>query len=311
MKLLKPMNLLLYFLSVLNFFFIGILYAVLTDAAKGQGLAGGAIVLGYGVMGSVIGLMIAVILAYYFEEKHIIIFNKILSIIFALFIFITAFRFFTREEKEEYISPKRQVAPIASAANLNQDQLQHNKMGLGMAAPNFFENKVLYFYGNPNLDKPISDHTPTDSVVFVQTEIGFHIAEAPPWFVPAHLKMDYEILILRIKSMQYDFAEVVVNENNGQTSYIDRNKCRIKFFPEFILSVNTLMPINPNDNLIRIKPLSHAEPISTEYDFLRPIRITQEWVYVELLDNNFKPNGRGWIRWNKDGVLLVTYSLLS
>jgi hypothetical protein len=312
MKLLKPINLLFYFLSLVNFIFIGIFFAVVTDAARGQGLAGGAIVLGYGVITGAIALIVSILLAYYLEDKIIILLNKILGILLALFLIITAYRILTKEKKEEHIPPKRQVTPTAAAgfvADINQPK--KSKMGLGMAAPNFYQNNVLYFYGKPNLEKAINDNSPTDSVVFKQSEVGFEITEAPPWFVPANLKIDYEILYLRIVSIQYDFIEVVVNETNDQTSFIDINKSKILFYPEFLLSVSSIEPINKQDNLVKIKPISHASPVNSEYDFLRPIRIEQDWVYVELLNNDFKPNGRGWIRWNKDGYLIVKYSLLS
>ena len=312
MKLLKPTNLLFYFLSVINFIFIGIFFAVATDAAKGQGLAGGAIVLGYGVIAGAGALIVSILMAYYLEEKVVILLNKILGILLSLFIIVVAIRFFTREQKEEYKSPKRQVTPTAAAsfvADINQNE--KSKMGLGMAAPNFYQNNVLYFYDNPNLEKAINDNAPTDSVVFKQTEIGFEISQAPPWFVPANLKMDYEILYLRVVSIQYDFIEVVVNETNDQTSFIDRNKSKILFYPEFLLSVGSIEPIHKQDNLVRIKPISHSSPVNAEYNFLRPIRIKQEWIYVELLNNEFNPNGRGWIRWNKDGYLIIRYSLLS
>jgi hypothetical protein len=312
MKLLKPTNLLFYFLSLINFIFIGIFFAVVTDAAKGQGLAGGAIVLGYGVIAGAAALIVSIFLAYYLDEKIVILLNKILGVIFSLFIIIIAIRFFTRQQKEEYKSPKRQVTPTAVASFVaNVNQTKKSKMGLGMAAPNFYQNNVLYFYGNPNLEKAINDNAPTDSVVFKQTEIGFEIIQAPPWLVPANLKMDYEILYLRIVSIQYDFIEVVVNETNDQTSFIDRNKSKILFYPEFLLSVSSIEPIHKQDNLVRIKPMSHSSPINSVYDFLRPIRIEQEWIYVELLNNEIKPNGRGWIRWNKDGYLIIKYSLLS
>ena len=54
--------------------------------------------------------------------------------------------------------------------------------------------------------------------MFKQIETGYEISYAPPWFVPAHLKMDYEILYLRALTPANDFTEVMVNETNGQTT---------------------------------------------------------------------------------------------
>ena len=59
-KLFKPASLLLYFLTILSFFLAGFLYAALTGAGKGQGLAGGAIVLGYGVLSAGVAFVISI-----------------------------------------------------------------------------------------------------------------------------------------------------------------------------------------------------------------------------------------------------------
>ncbi|MBX2990373.1 MAG: hypothetical protein KF749_04295 [Bacteroidetes bacterium] len=184
-------------------------------------------------------------------------------------------------------------------------------MGLGMAVPKFYDNRVVYFYGNPNLEKPVSDHMPTDSLVFERRETGFEITSAPPWFVPAHLKLDYDILFLRVVSIHSDFVEVIVNELNGHTAFMDRFKSDLRYWPEFLLTINSVEPLFPQDYPVRIKPLSHASLVSTRYAFLKPLRISSQWMEVELLDENFQPQGKGWIQWQENGKILITYSLLS
>lgn len=184
-------------------------------------------------------------------------------------------------------------------------------MGLGMATPKFFENNVIYFYGNPNLEKPVNDHLPTDSLVFQRTELGIEITYAPPWFVPAHLKMDYEMLFLRVVSLHRDFIEVMVNETNGQTTFMDRFKVNLRLWPEFLLTINTVEPLSRQDNPPRIKPLSHASVVMGEYALLRPLRVRAQWIEVELLSDGFKSQGKGWIKWQENGILLISYSLLS
>ena len=62
--MLKPSSLLLYLLAIIASFFVGLSIAGLIEAGKHQALAGGAIVLGYGVMGAVIGLLIALFIAW-------------------------------------------------------------------------------------------------------------------------------------------------------------------------------------------------------------------------------------------------------
>jgi hypothetical membrane protein len=53
-------NTLFVLLAILAFFLVGIFFVLVFDLAKGQGLAGGAIVLGYGVVGGVIGLVFSI-----------------------------------------------------------------------------------------------------------------------------------------------------------------------------------------------------------------------------------------------------------
>lgn len=207
-----------------------------------------------------------------------------------------------------------EIAPkFAGAADLQRrgGGEYHPPMGLGMITPKFYENSVLYFYGNPNLEKPVFDHVPTDSLVFKRSEMGMEITYAPPWFVPAHLKMDYEILFIRMLSINHEFVEVIVNEFNGQTAYMDRAQNELRYWPEFLLSINSVEPLFPENNPVRIKPLSYAGLVSTSYSFLKPLRVSDQWMQVELLDDNFKSHGKGWIKWREDGKLLIKYSLLS
>lgn len=315
MNYFKPSKIAFYLLSVLAFFFIGVIYVAISGAAKNQGLAGGAIVFGYGIMGSFFGLILSIILVRYLTPKVIIYSNSILLLIILGFVAYFLYKFKERQkiktEDTGLYQQKPKFLKTSSEAFLPAEIEDGQQMGIGMAKPDFFQHKTLYFYGNPNLDKPVMDHSPNDSLVFRQTELGFEISYAPPWFVPAHMKMDYEVVYLRAMSLHSEFIEVVVNETNGQTSFIDRSKSKLIFWPEFLLSVNSVEPIVAEDNLVRIKPLSHASPVNGNYEFLRPIRISDQWIFVELLTNDLNPHGKAWIKWNENGRLLIRYNLFS
>ena len=69
--MLKIHSILLYVLSFVFSFFIGIGYASWIEAGKGQMLAGGAIVLSYGVMGAFIGLILSIFVARNVKAKLI------------------------------------------------------------------------------------------------------------------------------------------------------------------------------------------------------------------------------------------------
>lgn len=82
----KGASLLLYLLAMLSFFIIGLFYAGFIDAGKNQGLAGGAIVLGYGIMGAGIGLIASLFLVAYDRGRAVITTNKVLAILLAALI---------------------------------------------------------------------------------------------------------------------------------------------------------------------------------------------------------------------------------
>ncbi|MDO5979542.1 hypothetical protein [Flavivirga spongiicola] len=98
----KLYSFLLYFLAIIAFFFLGIVYAGIIEAGKGQMLAGGAIVLGYGLIGALIGLCLSLVLAYKSKRQIILKTNGLLALII-----IASFAYFTikyqkrQQEKEQ------------------------------------------------------------------------------------------------------------------------------------------------------------------------------------------------------------------
>ena len=320
-KLIKPANLLLYFQTILVFFIVGVTYAGLTNAAKGQGLAGGAIVLGYGVMFVFIAFITSIIVAYYVKDRIIVITNRIMAIVLIIAIGILTYRFMNREQNEKPTKefPKKQTAPAVIQSNIffanvvhpTQD-VKNTPLGLGFFKPSFYKNSVLYFYGNPNWEKSVQEHTPADSVTFEKTEYGsFDISYAPPWLVPDHLKMDYDILYFRIQSISRDFIEITVNIMDQRSIYVSRFDGEIIYWPEFLLTVNSVEFIDGKEQLIRIKPLHYAGEVNAKYNFMQPLIIKGDWMMVRLVDDDYKTVGKGWIQWKKENNLLIKYSLLS
>lgn len=328
-QVVKPYSFLMYFLAIIAFFFLGLMYAGITEAGKGQMLAGGTIVVGYGVIGAFIGFCVSLFAAFKAQRDVIIKINIILALII-----IASFTYFTikyqKHQQEKFQNkPPRIEQPKAKEATSTAEEAVQSKpmallmdsaiktqaepiMGLGMFAPNFYKNKTLYFYGNVTQGKPVQEHTPIDSITFKQLEYGgFDIATAPPWLVPDHLKLDYDMLHFKVKSISHDFIEVVVNTTNNQTSFVDRYSGKLQYWPEFLLGVHSVEFPEPSKYNVYVKPLDHAGTIATPYSFMRPIKIQNEWMYVELIDDVFNKKGNGWIRWTKEGKILITYNLLS
>ena len=90
-KLFRPQSLLMYLLTILVFAIIGLPYAGFIDAGKNQGLAGGAIVMSYGIMFAAGAWVIAMILAYKLNEKTITNINIGLAIALLVLIFLVRF----------------------------------------------------------------------------------------------------------------------------------------------------------------------------------------------------------------------------
>lgn len=190
--------------------------------------------------------------------------------------------------------------------------MNQTEMGLGMAKPDFFNKKVLYFYSVTNPEKSVSEYLPVDSLVFSQADHHqYDIRYAPPWFYPVHLKMDYEILYLKIITYGRDWIEVEVNRQTGLTTWISSSEAEVLFWPEFLLTVFSVDNLDPENNLLREKPLLNASPfLGIEFSFLSPVMVKESWLKVNLLDNDFNKVGEAWLQWHSYGKLLVSYSLL-
>lgn len=113
-KLFKPASLLLYLLTVLVFFVAGLLVAKITEAGKGQMLAGGAIVLFYGVVSSGLAFIASLFVARSAETRTVVKMNKILGAVFIVLAIVIAYNLSTRQKKEESNDPPppKTTAPV-------------------------------------------------------------------------------------------------------------------------------------------------------------------------------------------------------
>lgn len=326
----KPYSFLMYFLAIIAFFFLGLVYAGITEAGKGQMLAGGAIVFGYGVMGALIGLILSLIAAFRANRSLIIKLNIILTLII-----VTSFTYFyinyqKRQQEKLKDQPHKQEQPAltptspavtfdtqtnAPIAMLFHSEITNQTepiMGLGMFTPNLHSNKTLFFYGNITPGKSVQEHIPTDSITFKPLEYGgFDIATAPPWLVPDHMKLDYDILYFKVKSISHDFIEVIVNTTNNKTIFVDRNAGKLQYWPEFLLGVHSVEFIDKSTQKVHSRHFETSSMLHISFSFMKPTKIQQNWMYVALLNDSFAVVGKGWIQWKNENNLLIRYSLLS
>lgn len=316
-KLFTLSSVIMYLLTILVFALTGMTIAGITGAGKGQGLAAGAIVLSYAFYTSMAAFIIALIFCYHSEPVKIKKANRVLAVALIILLAGVALRiFFMKDVNNNSSGTFDREAKIVTAVysinnSIGTDDPEYS-MGLGFFKPDLLGNNALYFYGGLNLDKPVFEQTPEDSLVFKKTETSNHdLVYAPPWLLPEHYKLDYDIFYFKLISVGRDFVEVSVNDKTQKISYLDRFAGEILYWPEFLLRVHSIELLSGSEQKIHIKPLDYAGEVNIKYDFLKPVIIQDEWMSVELYDENYVRLGNGWIQWKKNNKLLISYSLLS
>ncbi len=183
--------------------------------------------------------------------------------------------------------------------------------GIGMVRPPIVPGNKLYFYLPTDLFAPPDAVAPIDSLVFV-AGVPSVDAQGPPWLSPEVLKLDYELLWFRARTLMQFWIEVEVNPQ-GDRRWLDRAAVEFLAWPEFLLQVFAVETADPENNPVRVAPDATAPPLdlSTEV-ILRPAGIRGEWIWVEIMpDMGANPTANGWLRWTDGARLLVQYSLLS
>ncbi len=120
MKMIQPYSFLFYILAIVLSFFIGMLFAGFVEAGKNQGLAGGAIVFGYGVMGAGLGLIVSLLIAYKANRKIIIRLNLILALIITGLFLYTHFKYKERQKQKVGINEKIDRSTIPTVSLLEE-----------------------------------------------------------------------------------------------------------------------------------------------------------------------------------------------
>ena len=265
-------------LTVLVFDFIGMAIAGISGAAKGQGLAGGAIVFMYGLYTAVAALAFAVIFCYHADQRKVKTANKVLSVTFVLAAIFFVYRIYAiNEDKDNSYRPSESKAKTIAVSNSVIEKKYYyddeTPLGLGFFRPDFHKNPKLYFYGDPNLEKSVQDHSPADSLVYknLQEFSNYELIYAPPWLLPEHYKLDYDIFYLKILSVSGNFAEVILNNTTQQTGYVDRGAGEIIYWPDFLLKVFSVEFIPGQEQTIRFKPLDHSAEINTPFTIMKPV----------------------------------------
>ncbi|MBK9333361.1 MAG: hypothetical protein IPM96_13365 [Ignavibacteria bacterium] len=305
----------LYIITIVAFFLGGMTFAGMTDAAKDQGLASGAIVLMYGFYFAVAGFAASFVISYFLSDKSIKLLNIIVSVLILINAGLVYYNYNERQKnKSAFQFDRNSVENFNAAVQMvfNNLKMRDSSIGLGFFKPDFVNLSALYFYGNPFSGEPAEEIPPIDSMTFSEKDYGsLDISYAPPWLVPAHMKLDYEILFFRIMFVSNNYIEIEVNEYDDRTLCVKKDAGEIFYWPEFFLKVHSVEQLNPSEQKIRIKPLTYSDEVIYKYEIMKPVLIKDEWMMVELYDDGYNLTGKGWLQWKSGDKLLISYSLLS
>ncbi len=100
-NLFKPASLLCNLLTFLTFFFVGLFFAKIMEVGKGQMLAAGAIVLGYGIIFASVALIGSFVITYKLKHKIIVRINILLLTILISFFAYFTYQYQVREKSEQ------------------------------------------------------------------------------------------------------------------------------------------------------------------------------------------------------------------
>ena len=279
--------------------------------SKDAGLAGGAIVLFYVLIGLVIGLILAFFIMRIIRPQLFKYITGIVSTLGVLGLVLFGLRMSeTQKERdaqraasEEFYQTHKPTAPEANSSTAE------DPIGMGVITLKTGVSK-LDLYKSDNIEQL---DTPYDKIVIDLNNSVQPIIQIPGNVKPRHIKLDYQIFYMTAVKQSGPFIEVIGNEDEGSTCWIKSNQVKLLTWPEFLLSVFSVESKYPQDYLVREEPMNHSTPINhvTSDHILRPVKVQGEWILVEIMNSGLESEGKGWIRWRTQEELLIDYNLLS
>jgi len=189
---------------------------------------------------------------------------------------------------------------------------QENQLGEGFFSPRTDALETLYLYNIPN-SRAGRQEKPIDSITFIK-QYESHIdaiGYAPKGFAPFNEKLDYGVFILKVKRLGIDFTEIVINENTGKTAYVHTSNGTFMTWGQFLLNCHSVEFLNKNQKVFDHPLVKSAGRIVDPANF-RSRYIMGDWMEVEILADDYNTvKGKGWIRWKKNGKLLINYNLFA
>jgi hypothetical protein len=189
-------------------------------------------------------------------------------------------------------------------------------LGTGIVKIEFDDKTIVDFYKNP-----------TDNVYFKRIEffndkeiISWNIKNLKTeqtWLKPEVLWLDYSQFNFRCKSINGEWLELIVNNDNGLTYWIKRNKAtKFLTWEEYLSGMFGVDRLADNKQKIRKQPSDTAEEMKYEgRDCFKVKSLRGDWIEIFSTDRNDGKNRNkiksGWIKWRRGDELMIEYHTTS
>jgi len=208
-------------------------------------------------------------------------------------------------------SSKAEKMPFEVSRQLNKSSSNNGVYGFAYIKLNeiyFRGGEIRIFKGSEEFIRILNKH-------FIINGVGFEIKEelSPDLIKCESFDPEYGIFIVRVLSEKNDKLTVEINGSECLISSEYYNYIELKTDEEHILQS---YPVLGSNTPLREQPNDTAQTVQyfEEYSYV-PIRIDGDWLYVRddkdcpLRDSQSKVI-EGWVRWRKDGKIIIRVAQL-
>jgi hypothetical protein len=187
-------------------------------------------------------------------------------------------------------------------------------LGVGIVSVSHLDKlPVMRFYTDTNAATPVKI---ISVVKDREEELIIKNAGQNKWFEPEFLKLDYYILVVRCIEHAGKWNKVLVNESTAY--WVKQNKDIIYFsWPVFLKTQTTgiskiknvalEIKLSPSDSATRLKMMEME-------DCFVVMEVKGDWMKIKTsteleCSTSKRPVKLGWIKWRRNGKLLIEYGL--
>ena len=186
-------------------------------------------------------------------------------------------------------------------------------LGTGIIKIEFDDKTVVDFYKRP------TDKTFTKRIEFfddksINSWNIKNLGREQTWLKPEVLWLDYSQFNFRCKSTNGEWLELIVNNDNGQTYWIKKNKTTIFLtWEEYLKQMFAVERLADYKQKIREQPSDMADYIRYEgRDCFKVKSLKGDWIEISTTDNCDNGQSKsqiksGWIKWRRGNKLLINY----